>query len=168
MVRCAIVIGFFYSFVCEAQSVELPLPILRSAFGVTSFQQDTPQLYIVQQSLGQSGVIGDYSSGDFVVSQGFVQSSLLPVRRHKKAKTQHSLEVYPNPFDNELSLAISKMSEGPIQIAVYNGMGCLIESYEYQPIQHLSIRLGHLPPGNYILRLHINDESIHKQIIKLT
>ena len=165
---CAVYIGFLFSFVCQAQTDEFPHPVIRSAFGISSLQQDDKQSYIVQQSVGQSGIIGDYTSGDYIISQGFVQTSLLPVRRHKKAKPKPSIEVYPNPFDKDINISFSEFSEAAIQIAVYNALGHLLASYEYEPIQHLSIRLGHLPPGNYILHVRMNDESIFKQIIKLT
>jgi len=71
--------------------------ILRSTLGMSSVHSDQPPQHILQQSTGQSSVIGTYAAGDHMLHQGFVQASVWQNMALTGEEIDLKAKTYPNP-----------------------------------------------------------------------
>lgn len=78
---------------------------------------------LVQQSIGQQSVIGNYLGPTFSVGQGFQQGKNFK----SKGPSDFSIQIlsYPNPFISKINFQFSSPIEGLIKISIYDIMGKL-------------------------------------------
>ncbi len=80
---------------------------------------------------------------------------------------QESIQIYPNPFTDHISIAYEKAGQQQIQLFLYDLMGRILQQQNLRnPIE--TINLGNLPPGSYVLKLISSEGASHSQkIIKI-
>lgn len=82
------------------------------------------------------------------------------------------INVYPNPFYNELNIDIDLENNEPVTIEIFNITGNKIrqlipESYNNSKINITISDLNDIPPGIYFLKIHIGNYCISKRISKI-
>ncbi len=77
------------------------------------------------------------------------------------------ISVYPNPSQERFNIALGLTQEQDVQLTVLdvNGREILNNSYREIKNQTISLNLGMLPKGIYVLRIKLKDEIITKKII---
>lgn len=107
---------------------------------------------IVRQTIGQQSAIGNYKNSDFIVGQGFQQST--------KMKYDHSkplsviTKAYPNPFIDKVNFQFSSTVQGPINILLFDALGRLVFSDEKIPVNDIiSIENLSIVEGVYFVKL---------------
>ena len=82
-------------------------------------------------------------------------------------KPKNLITVYPNPSNEQFNIALGLVQEQDAQITVLdlNGREILSNSYRNIKNQTISLNLGYLPKGVYVLRIKLKDEIITKKII---
>lgn len=105
---------------------------------------------VISQTIGQTGMIGSFNTGYGI--QGFQQPlyskfSVLPSELNSK------LVVYPNPFVDVVNINVPDVSnQTQFLLQIFDATGRLILSQnQFLFNSTLSISLGNLPSGTYIL-----------------
>jgi hypothetical protein len=78
--------------------------------------------------------------------------------------------IYPNPFVDQMTLALSSGCTGDLRIILYDGKGQMLSSEKANLVngQQKSIEIGRdLPAGAYSLYLEYGGKSIQRSIIKM-
>lgn len=144
---------------CLAQSRPAKISTLSSGIGSSAYLQ----------SIGQSSVVtGTSPAGGYVMRQGFLQPSAHFAGRSIENNVAISLDVFPNPFNSQIRLKLSRSSASPSQVELYSIDGLRVWSSEIaanlSEVQLLDFDCLHT--GKYILRLITNNQVITKQLIK--
>lgn len=82
----------------------------------------------------------------------------------------YSIKVYPNPFDQYISLEFQNDSHGDIHLQVFNELGQVVQSknyYDQQSINENLLEGTDLSSGIYYLRFTIGDQIENIKVIKL-
>jgi len=122
------------------------------------------QEYIVQQSIGQPGVIGLSKANGILLRQGFIQPPLNLGRINTENYLQAS--IHPNPFSNSINVTIVDKVTEKIYVTVYDLYGRKVFDKSYNAVQNLIIELGNIPSGFYLLRMKSDTKSLTKKLIK--
>jgi hypothetical protein len=121
---------------------------------------------MVQQSIGQQSVTGNYLGSLFSVGQGFQQG------RISKSKDPLALNIqimtFPNPFTAKINFQFSSSIDGPIKISMYDVLGKLVMSSEKELLNN-NITLDNLnfPDGQYIVKLSAKNFNYTTNLIKM-
>ena len=100
---------------------------------------------------------GDYLQVKTAVAcEGFIS---------KKIELLESIVVYPNPSKDHFEIAVP-VAEGQVKIEVYNTLGQLVESNNYQMIYgKVLLNLSNVPKGLYIAKVYL-EKPITLKLIK--
>lgn len=120
---------------------------------------------VITQTVGQTGMIGSFYSGNGI--QGFQQplysklAVLPPVLSTK-------LVVYPNPFIDVVHVNVPDVpNQTQFSIQLFDATGRLIKSQKQSITNNtLSINLDNLPDGSYILTVSSNSIKFSSVIMK--
>lgn len=123
--------------------------------------------HLLQQSIGQSSLTGDYSSGGYLLSQGFVQPNLWDVIVSSEHKLNLNARVYPNPFVDELNLEFLDNVNAPLEIKIFTDLGNLVQTLHRDPSKNVLLSLNELPPGKYFLNVLSGDRQFVARLLKL-
>ncbi|MDN3667600.1 T9SS type A sorting domain-containing protein [Algibacter miyuki] len=143
--------------------------ILRSTTGVSGASNvivNANETYTIQQSIGQTSAIGTFNNDNYTLRQGFIQPNILSKIVEKNIPINLQLTLYPNPFDEQISLAFTDNIKGEIIVTVYNILGAKVYNHNYQPLQKIDVRLDLLSTGEYILKTIANNKQFITKIIK--
>ena len=157
LIRIAILL--VVSFVSFAQTNPAKISTLSSGIGSSTYLQ----------SIGQSSVVtGTSPAGGYIMRQGFLQPSARFASRSIENNVSISLDVFPNPFNSQFRLKLSRSSASPSQVELYSIDGLRVWSSEIaanlSEVQLLDF--DRLRSGKYILRLVSGNQVITKQLIK--
>lgn len=147
---------------CSAQEV------LRSTLSTSGFSYQVSEedgAFLVQQSIGQSSVIGTSQVNGVEVRQGFIQSGL---KVSKLIVTESDLDavIYPNPIRSELNVKFNEDINDQIFISIYDMMGRLVFMDEQQPQQEITLDLSTLSSSTYAMRIATGSKQFKVNIIK--
>ena len=82
----------------------------------------------------------------------------------KKIELFDSIVAYPNPSRGHFEIIIPEM-EKPVKMEVFNGMGQLIETIDYQNhFGKLKVDLSDKPKGMYLAKVYLNNLKVLKLI----
>lgn len=143
--------------------------LLRSTIGISGSSKKIDmqnKSYVVQQSIGQSSVIGTFAIGDLTVRQGFIQPNVFAKIINKKIRMNLDVVVYPNPFLESISLLFNEEITDKVAVEIYDLLGRLVFSNNYPPSQSVNVILGNFPVANYILKIQANNKQIVEKILK--
>jgi hypothetical protein len=90
----------------------------------------------------------------------------------RQAENKLTLEVYPNPIADQCALLISTSDTkiSTCNISIYDARGLLIDHFSISDIAFgekvYRYVAGHLPQGNYFIRLQAGNEVVTKKIVK--
>lgn len=143
--------------------------LVRSTTGVSGSSEKITSLnniYIVQQSIGQTSPIGTFSDADFVLRQGFIQPNVLAKIKDKNVLLNLSATVYPNPFINDISILFNEKVEGDITVSIYDMLGRLMFLKNYEASKNINIISQDLSNAHYILKVKANNRQLITKIVK--
>ena len=123
--------------------------------------------YIVQQCIGQNSLIGDYSTGNYLISQGFVQPSIWQRIINNSYKLNLHAKVFPNPFIDKLNIEFLEDINSNLEISVFSEQGDLINKYSQIANKFISLNLNYLSAGKYYINILSQDKQFVARIIKL-
>ena len=141
---------------------------LRSTTSISTINPGQQSEYILQQSTGQAGVIGTYRSGDYLLSQGFVQAAVWANIVHLDDVLDLKVRVFPNPFIDEVHVSFLESLSQPVDVIIFSDMGRKLESVTYESGQDLSLSLKHLSPGRYYIKITTDQRQFVGHLIKLS
>lgn len=162
----------------------------------SSFGAGGSDAYLIKtNSLGLSGcndtsAINTYAPNDTTLS-GFMQDSLITVVNGAAVDTFTTIDsthcstcnparssveqiildpkvsVYPNPANDHINIVLGNLSPEPIDIAVYNSFGTLIQKQKNIDPATTTVKLStqDWPDGMYLLKIGSGNTYVHKKII---
>jgi len=165
----AFILCFVFSIDAQNSTESSSYSILRSNLGASGSSHTIVTkngAYSVSQSIGQTSVIGTYSNNGYYLRQGYQQ----PLSKIKVSPLSQnndlSATVYPNPFEQSVSIAFAQNMKKEISVLVFNLNGKLIYSKEYKSSQRIQIHFDDLSSGTYLLKVLSNNKLFHSKLIK--
>ena len=94
-----------------------------------------------------------------------------PTSIEEELAEKYDLNIFPNPFSQEIKLDISLTKTEKMEVALYDLLGHKVQQLRSeQPlaagVHNLSYSMSNLPSGTYLLRLVINGRATHTKMIK--
>lgn len=143
--------------------------VVRSTVGVsgtTSEVKKGDQQLVVQQSVGQSSVIGFYTSGNQAIRQGFIQPPIEILSVGKTEAPPIDAVVYPNPFASEITVALNEELSQQLEITIYDMLGRVVFEQSKNPDREITIDLSFLSTAQYVLLLSSEEREFKANILK--
>ena len=150
-----------------AQSSTESSLILRSTTSISTPSSTETNTHILQQSSGQASISGSYESGEYLLSQGFVQMDVWS--KMIKAEELPGMEVslYPNPFIDKVHVVFSDFVSQPVEVFLFNDLGHVLLSKTYKDNSEINLALEHLPAGKYFVKTNMNNKYSLDRLIKV-
>tara|TARA_Y100000385_G_C12830665_1_gene524375 strand:- start:247 stop:747 length:501 start_codon:yes stop_codon:yes gene_type:complete len=159
-----LILVFFSNYICAQDTKSL---VVRSTTtSVTNFNSYDSN-HILQQSIGQNSLIGDYSTGNYLISQGFVQTSVWERIINDNYKLNLHAKVFPNPFIDELNIHFLEDINSNLEISVFSEQGDIIKTYSQSPNKSVKLNLNYLSAGKFYLNILSGDKQFVSRLIKL-
>jgi len=143
--------------------------LVRSTTGVSGASiklNHKNKTYIVQQSIGQSSVIGVHSDGSYILRQGFIQPDIISKIKDENIPLNLQLDIYPNPFEKQISLSFKEDIKNHVNVTVYDILGRQVFANSYPAGQLINVVLDRLSSGEYILKASTNRKQFITKILK--
>ena len=140
---------------------------IRSTLSITGKSDNVTfqgRKFVVQQSIGQPGVIGINSNSNLMLRQGFIQPPLNASNLSSKSGLKASF--YPNPVFNTLIISFSEDITSEINITLFNLFAKKILNRSYSPTQEITIDLSTILSGFYLLKVDSGDKTLTKKVVK--
>ena len=159
---------FFISAIHSQNSKSYTIVSFNLGHGGSSKVIATPKgNYKVSQSIGQSSVIGTHYGNGYYLRQGYQQ----PQQKIKIEKTSfktNSLNaiVYPNPFEESVSIFFSKSVENEISVLVFDIAGKAIYNGKFSASQNILLNLNTISSGTYLLKVLSKNKVFNAKLIK--
>jgi hypothetical protein len=153
---------FIFPLVCQSQ---VPKRQTLAAAGNSQLVQQPTGTYFIYQSIGQTGVIGNFNVEQTQLRQGYIQ----PLPAIVLGGDPNALEVvvFPNPFLEGVQVTLENGLGDAVEMQLFDASGRLILQDTYEPTNQLRISLPQLSQGNYFLKLVSGRQQATKQLIKL-
>lgn len=159
-IRSLLLFYLIFSYDVSAQSI---FTSTLNATGETlKIAQSSPRFpgYYFEWSVGESSIITTNSAVGFQVSHGLLQGFLLvdPAVPNVGTWFPDEIKIYPNPVITDFTIELLTSAKGIVEFGLVDMMGSLVlrRSISYQGIgQTEHFNIGHLPSGNYMLRVGI-------------
>lgn len=125
--------------------------------------------YYIQQSIGQSGIIGLAEKNNLYVQQGFLNNSKLIKINNTSSNFKKAVNftVYPNPVVDYVTILFAKKPTEPIQVSVFAITGELLFTKDYSPSINLTIPIMSLAEGVYVLHVMSGNNKGFKKLLKI-
>jgi hypothetical protein len=121
---------------------------------------------LINQSIGQLSVVGNFTTPKGIVGQGYIQS-LKVSPKHQKVKPTISVATYPNPFIDEIHFKFPYPVNDVVRASLFDTRGRLIFIQEKVPVQDvLTFNDLHFLGGTYFVKLELKNFIYSTQIIK--
>ena len=143
--------------------------LVRATTGVAGSSENVAinnQNYVVQQSFGQAGAIGTFSTENYTIRQGFIQPDVLAKIRDTSIPLNLEAIIYPNPFIESVTISFSEQITDKVDVAVFDILGRLVFSKNYTADQNLQVQFNNLSVADYILKVTANNKQFVKKILK--
>lgn len=126
----------------------------------------SPRGVIVQQTIGQQSISGNYKKNNLVVSQGYQQSIFCKNSSHIM-RSAITTTTYPNPVSDFLSFKFSSVIDDLIKVIIFDLLGKVVFYQEKKASQNiLTIDNIHLSEGFYLVKLSAENYSYSTIILK--
>ncbi len=125
-----------------------------------------PSGTLVNQTIGQQSVIGNFKGSNSVVGQGF-QQSLVARSGTISSLNGITTTTYPNPFVNQINFQFSSPISGPITVTIFDLLGRQVFKVQKEALQN-TLTIDHLyfPENEYLVKLTAKNFNYSTQIIK--
>jgi hypothetical protein len=134
-----------------------------SALGVSS-QVGNSNL-IMQQSIGQTTVIGSFTHAKTTLAQGFLRG-VYPIQRNPEVP--FDVLAFPNSFSSTITLKFIQMNSAQTYVSIYDLNGKRVFYKGSIPIENeLQLHLEHLKAGVYLTFIQTGNRIIQKRILKV-
>lgn len=120
---------------------------------------------IIQQSIGQSSLIGSFKSGNLYFSQGF----LTGISKNKSSSNKSlSVLAFPNSFIKEINFRFFPEFNKEVGISILDMSGKMVYKNKITPTNNaIEINLEMLSAGLYIVFFNCENRLLQSRIIKL-
>ncbi len=123
--------------------------------------------HYVTQTIGQQSTIGNSSSKNFKVTQGFQQSAWAKLIASTILPEAQNVTAFPNPFIEVINFQFGSAIEGQFEVYAFDTVGRLVASRKaIISNNRLSVNLYFLPTGLYLIQLKNNNIIYYAKIIK--
>tara|TARA_Y100000746_G_C15279893_1_gene357178 strand:- start:60 stop:596 length:537 start_codon:yes stop_codon:yes gene_type:complete len=137
-----------------------------SSAGSTVEAQIDDKPIIVQQTIGQSGIIGVAHSENAMVFQGFIQPELLEKILTPEIPQILEALIYPSPFIDQLYIEFDFIPKTNISVNVYDIMGQVVWSNTFASSRYISVNPTNLTYGYYFLKVECDGMQRVEKILK--
>lgn len=124
---------------------------------------------LINQTIGQQSATGSSSNTNFVVMQGFQQSTWGKYIASNSLAVIDPIQIttYPNPFTETIHFQFSKSIIEEVSLSVFDVLGRLVyEQNKKVDNALLTIDLAALPTSEYLVRLNTPNLNYYTKIIK--
>tara|TARA_B110000046_G_C12924175_1_gene368510 strand:- start:542 stop:1075 length:534 start_codon:yes stop_codon:yes gene_type:complete len=125
--------------------------------------------YTVQQSIGQSGIIGKVKTKNTLIKQGFLSNFLFfSIQNSDVINFEETLNVVisPNPFIDYIKIDFSSKTRYEIQIKIYDINGKTFTYKKYKAAESIIVPMKNFSIGNYIVHIISGENKYVKKILK--
>lgn len=122
--------------------------------------------YLIQQSIGQSSIIGLDHAHEYSIRQGFIQPPEKLIGISSPNYQMLLTEVFPNPFTADISIVFKEKIPGLVYISIYDLFGRKILNYTFIKPQELVLNCSDLTTGLYIIRVNTDKKHFITKLIK--
>ena len=126
--------------------------------------------YSIQQSIGQSGIVGKKEVNSITVQQGFLTNNIyLKVDNSKNNSFKETLDlvISPNPFIDYIKIDFSKKTDSDIYIKIYDVNGKVHLSKKYLPSNKIIIPMRRYSLGTYLIQIKSGRSTSTNKILKI-
>jgi len=143
--------------------------IIRSTTGVSGFSKTiltSKWSYIVNQSIGQSSVIGTFDKNGYTIRQGFQQPFLSARIVQPLPENNLKATIYPNPFRQSINVSFDDPITKDLFVIISDIMGRIIFSQKLPASQLINLPLDYIPNGIYVLKITAENKQFIANLIK--
>lgn len=126
--------------------------------------------YRIQQSVGQSSIIGQKELKSVTVQEGFLTNNIsLKVDNSKNEIIKEKLDfvISPNPFVDHIKIDFSKKTTADIYIKIFDINGKVYANKKFSPTSKIVISMRNFSLGTYLIKINSGKNSSTKKIIKV-
>ncbi|WP_157812182.1 T9SS type A sorting domain-containing protein [Polaribacter sp. ALD11] len=126
--------------------------------------------YSIQQSIGQSGIIGKKSVQSITAQQGFLtNNSSFKIDNTTKDSFKETLDfvISPNPFIDHIKIDFSKKTVYDVYIKIYDINGKVYSSKKFLPSDKIIIPMRRLSIGAYLIQIKSGKNIATKKLLKI-
>ena len=162
----------FHCFAFSQQSTEKKYSVQKSTLtsvGSTTIYTNNNK-YRIQQSVGQSSLIGKKEVESITVQEGFLTNTIsLKIDNSKDETIKETLDfvISPNPFVDYIKIDFSKKTTYDIYIRIYDVNGKVYANKKFLPASKIVISMRNFSLGTYLLQINSGKNSSTKKIIKV-
>lgn len=118
----------------------------------------------IQQSIGQSSVVGVFRVSGMYVSQGFLRGNRIPAT---KLERPFEALAFPNSFSDRITFRFTDAHQEITQVHIYDAQGKLLYQAQHQPTnKEIQLSLPHLATGIYVAQLISGTKFVQLRILK--
>lgn len=120
--------------------------------------------FVIQQSIGQPGIIGLSKANGLILRQGFIQ----PPMNLSRTNTENCLRatIHPNPFSSLITVSFAEEITERVSISIYDLYGRKVYNSTFNAAQEIIIELGKIHSGLFLLRVNTGEKTLTKKMIK--
>lgn len=123
--------------------------------------------YNVSQSIGQSSVIGTSFNNGYYLRQGYQQPiNKISVIQDFDSNNDLIAKIYPNPFEQSVSVSFSETVKEDIDVTVFDAIGKQVYSKKFTPAQFIQLQLESISSGAYFLKATSNNKQFNAKLLK--
>ena len=137
-----------------------------SSAGSTAYGNVDGENVIVQQSIGQSSIIGSAYSSEALAFQGFIQPNFLDKILTPDVPQVLEANLYPNPFVEQIFIEFDFLPETDINVSVFDIMGNVVWSNSYSSTDYIVVDPNNLSYGYYFLKVECDGMQRVEKILK--
>lgn len=144
-------------------SIQAQIILERSVIAASGF--DSPTL---SWTMGEI-ITTTAATSSIVLTQGFHQpDTTITIGVNESSAPSVAVTLYPNPTNGKLNLRFSEAAMDKYQVSVYDFLGqqCL-STYHFNAEKTLSLNVGTLSAGLYIVRIDDGIRAIHIRFQKI-
>ena len=134
-----------------------------------SLTSNNNKKYKIQQSTGQSSIIGKKNTGNISIQQGFLtHNKVFHINNSETAFIDTSLDILisPNPFIDYIKINFSKTTANDIQINIYDLNGKVLLSKKHKSTDVLFVPMRYFSLGSYIIHIQSGKNKFIKKLLK--
>lgn len=131
--------------------------------GVNLLQQGNSNTAL--QSVGQASVIGNFSSDQYVLSQGFLHPAERDNIKKEEKITLHA-SLYPNPVCDKLIVTFDEVILSTISIEICDLLGKVLLRQDFEAALKIEVDLSDYKTGFYFIKIESGNKKLTTKLVK--